>query len=443
MVVKKGFQILAFLLLMFLMMSKPAQSDTDKKQYEEVFKDKMKAIESRLSSEYNFSPYNNSYNYYESLCLTLQQYYAEQGFDIILFQQDLDRKDYSKINKKFYFIESAINQKAAMNLQQFSSRTKFEIVRKELDTADEMPGFKPLLKKSLPLRQTCIANIEAHNLNERTSDDLKFAIIFLFCQGVTQMEDNNYSDFIKYLTQGIFVCMNLRRFPDNMNLSYSYWDFPTNMKSYAEIEVTGLKILLQSQAAGKLDNKNCEYLIKRLSLIKDNYGFKKIFENFIYFTDKQYSDYKYYFLFSEQAERHNEIVKWYSDLEDDNFTNYQSTLNKIKLLDKKYKNSKIAGRLNEDLTVAFTQHTTSQACRDGILISTYLRLYKIKHNDFPNSLSQLKSIGLSKIPEDCFSSGDFVYRRDNGKTILYSIGSDLKDNGGKEDEDIVFLKEGY
>ena len=62
--------------------------------------------------------------------------------------------------------------------------------------------------------------------------------------------------------------------------------------------------------------------------------------------------------------------------------------------------------------------------------ATALRVYQIEHNVYPPSLDELhKSIGW-EIPNDPFNNKPFIYRREGKGYIIYSVGPDMKDNGG-------------
>jgi hypothetical protein len=66
---------------------------------------------------------------------------------------------------------------------------------------------------------------------------------------------------------------------------------------------------------------------------------------------------------------------------------------------------------------------------DRILVA--LMSYKYLFSSYPHSLKDLGKVVDWPLPKDPFSGRDFVYRRDGEGFILYSIGSDLKDNGGR------------
>lgn len=63
-------------------------------------------------------------------------------------------------------------------------------------------------------------------------------------------------------------------------------------------------------------------------------------------------------------------------------------------------------------------------------IALALTVYKNRHGSYPASLSELKSLGWKLRTDDPFSGTDFVYRRLAKGYILYSLGENLKDDGG-------------
>ncbi len=57
--------------------------------------------------------------------------------------------------------------------------------------------------------------------------------------------------------------------------------------------------------------------------------------------------------------------------------------------------------------------------------------YKARTGQYPGSMSQVRSVGLVGIPMDPFSGKEFIYKRTPKGFLAYSIGKDLKDDGGR------------
>lgn len=64
---------------------------------------------------------------------------------------------------------------------------------------------------------------------------------------------------------------------------------------------------------------------------------------------------------------------------------------------------------------------------------TYLALvaYKDRFGKYPDSLNDLRKQLGWEIPKDILSGRDFGYRREGSGFVLYGVGEDLKDDGGK------------
>jgi hypothetical protein len=62
-------------------------------------------------------------------------------------------------------------------------------------------------------------------------------------------------------------------------------------------------------------------------------------------------------------------------------------------------------------------------------IALALVIYKSQHGAYPDSLAQLEQAGF-RLPADPFGGKPFKYRREGAGFIVYSIGSDIEDQGG-------------
>ena len=85
----------------------------------------------------------------------------------------------------------------------------------------------------------------------------------------------------------------------------------------------------------------------------------------------------------------------------------------------------------------------------GTMLVCALEGYELRAGAYPRSLGELVRAGLiSALPEDPFAGRPFVYRRRKSGYLLYSIGPDARDDGGKalrpfwrdKPGDIVFAK---
>jgi len=85
----------------------------------------------------------------------------------------------------------------------------------------------------------------------------------------------------------------------------------------------------------------------------------------------------------------------------------------------------------------------AEVCRVGLA----LKLYKQKSGTYPDTLDRLTPEFMESIPVDPFTGKPLVYRKTGDGFLLYSLGPNLKDDGGKpgarsgkatEDSDIVW-----
>ncbi|MBV9848134.1 MAG: hypothetical protein JO250_00460 [Armatimonadetes bacterium] len=67
-----------------------------------------------------------------------------------------------------------------------------------------------------------------------------------------------------------------------------------------------------------------------------------------------------------------------------------------------------------------------------LLTALALRAYRVEHGVYPATLDALIPTYLSRVPDDPFAlSGPLRYRRVGDKYVLYSVGPDGKDDGGR------------
>ena len=74
----------------------------------------------------------------------------------------------------------------------------------------------------------------------------------------------------------------------------------------------------------------------------------------------------------------------------------------------------------------------SQARINGSRIALALAIYHNQHKTYPVDLNEVSRPLGGQVPIDPFSGKAFVYKKQISGCLLYSIGPDLKDNGGKE-----------
>jgi hypothetical protein len=73
--------------------------------------------------------------------------------------------------------------------------------------------------------------------------------------------------------------------------------------------------------------------------------------------------------------------------------------------------------------------------RDGVLIGIALELYHRKHQAYPATLDELDQSLFFEKPVDRITGEALHYRIVDGKPLVYSVGTDRKDDGGRLPQD--------
>jgi hypothetical protein len=69
--------------------------------------------------------------------------------------------------------------------------------------------------------------------------------------------------------------------------------------------------------------------------------------------------------------------------------------------------------------------------RDGILVAIAAEMYHREHGEYPENLNALVPSELSAIPADRITGEPIRYRIIDGRPVVYSVGADRKDDGGR------------
>jgi hypothetical protein len=64
-----------------------------------------------------------------------------------------------------------------------------------------------------------------------------------------------------------------------------------------------------------------------------------------------------------------------------------------------------------------------------------LAAYRADHGSYPAKLADLKPKYVAEVPKDIFSEGELLYRPEGTGYLLYSVGVNGKDDGGKTRDD--------
>lgn len=103
-----------------------------------------------------------------------------------------------------------------------------------------------------------------------------------------------------------------------------------------------------------------------------------------------------------------------------------------------YLSENIIGKILHDITAISLSPVNTKKCNEDSLVSATqaiiaIKAYKNDNGDYPRSLEQLVPDYLSSVPLDYFDGNPLRYSKED--KILYSIGEDLKDEGGSAGED--------
>ena len=80
--------------------------------------------------------------------------------------------------------------------------------------------------------------------------------------------------------------------------------------------------------------------------------------------------------------------------------------------------------------------TRGRAQLAGVECLTAVRRYALTHGSLPENLEvATREAGLKAVPTDPYSGGPMHYKVIDGKPVVYSVGSDGKDDGGTVDWD--------
>ena len=82
-----------------------------------------------------------------------------------------------------------------------------------------------------------------------------------------------------------------------------------------------------------------------------------------------------------------------------------------------------------------TKKTKPPCGADLAQLAFALAAYRAEHGEYPVDLAALAPSYLPAVPDDTFAAGPFHYRRDGEGYLLYSVGPNSKDNGGRSHSD--------
>jgi hypothetical protein len=91
---------------------------------------------------------------------------------------------------------------------------------------------------------------------------------------------------------------------------------------------------------------------------------------------------------------------------------------------------KIAGLLFPNVVTVLFKRATLNAMFETARVGIACKIYKNIYGDFPENLAELSPEILEEVPVDPFTGHPLIYRKQESGIMIYSIGSNLKDDGG-------------
>ena len=86
--------------------------------------------------------------------------------------------------------------------------------------------------------------------------------------------------------------------------------------------------------------------------------------------------------------------------------------------------------IHETSFCVYTRIVTSWSLRAAAVFGLACELYRSRNGGYPERLDQLVPVFLKGIPPDPFTGKPFIYRREGRRFLVYSVGKNLKDDGG-------------
>ncbi len=91
---------------------------------------------------------------------------------------------------------------------------------------------------------------------------------------------------------------------------------------------------------------------------------------------------------------------------------------------------KMAGAFLPNVVIVLFKRATLEAMFETARIGIACKIYKNMHGDFPEDLSALAPEILKEIPVDPFTGHSLIYKKQDSGIMIYSVGSNLRDDGG-------------
>lgn len=100
---------------------------------------------------------------------------------------------------------------------------------------------------------------------------------------------------------------------------------------------------------------------------------------------------------------------------------------------------RLLGALSPQLGVLFMKEATLEAMMLTTQAGLASKIYKNKTGRYPENLGALVPEILPEVPIDPFTGKPLVYKTENGELLIYSLGSNQKDDGGRSTYAITMM----
>ena len=199
----------------------------------------------------------------------------------------------------------------------------------------------------------------------------------------------------------------------------------------------------------KIILKACDFEIEIVRFLKRNNSYFRTNNRYNSAPNEPFYFIKDWFLNKrENREAHviQNIILQMKEYSEKPYPQAIAAMNKIKIPYTYHKSS--GSGTFEELKLNYKQTVWLRTNFNAVRLLSALHLYRLDNGKYPDTLALLSLKYLEKIPGDQFSpDGKFVYKkRKDDSVILYSVGSDMKDDGGliiagkaEDSGDIVFF----
>lgn len=212
------------------------------------------------------------------------------------------------------------------------------------------------------------------------------------------------------------------------------------------IEKIGLKPLKALLCRENISAETCSYITEEMTkLNKDHFTMTQLLDGEMLFIDYSFesimkgefdNDFKEYRnkpqLIGKERAAYGE---WYLEARKAVEGSYNDSLKKISAIKPAPENSLI-DKFIPNIGKAYNHYIKIRTEFRGIMLLSAVREFREAKGSYPENLNMLIPEFIDEIPADPISADNkFIYNNESGKAILYSVGINQKDDGGKQAED--------